>query len=36
MLCDSYVNISQMYNIIAPLISSDMLYDCYLVTWNKV
>ncbi len=36
MLCDSYVNISQMYNMIAQLISSDILCDCYLITWNKV
>ncbi len=25
-----------MYNIIAQLISSDILCDCYLLFWNKV
>ncbi len=27
MLCESYINISQMYNIIAQLISTDILCD---------
>ncbi len=35
-LYDSYINISQMYNIIGQLISSDILCDCYLLFWNVI